>query len=115
MKDGHYDLNFEHVRGCIDIHTELMVKCDNILPMFLSMPILSKEAAIRLAHKGVFPIEASTAVSGIDMGTHYIYLKDRSGSIVGTSEEITELLVPIKPNNKLTKLERKQLKELGLL
>lgn len=72
---------------------------------------ICNEAAVRLAHKGVFPIAATG-----DLGNQKIYFKDFNGLIIGTSNKDESLLSQTpKPNKRLTKIERNQLKLMGLL
>lgn len=68
------------------------------------------EVAVRLAHKGIFPIEATG-----DLGKIKIYFKDKNGLIIGTSNK-DELLLSTLPklNKNLTRIERNQLRAIGL-
>lgn len=69
------------------------------------------EVAVRLAHIGIFPIEATG-----DLGNVKIYFKGKEGLIIGTSNKDESLLSQTpKPNKNLTKIERNQLKLMGLL
>lgn len=69
------------------------------------------EAAVRLAHKGIFPIDGTG-----DLGKIKMYFKDRNGLIIGTSNKDESLLSILpKPNKNLTRIERNQLKAIGLI
>lgn len=71
-----------------------------------------EEVAVRLAHKGIFPITGNSH----QIGMTKFYMRDINGLIIGASVVDAELLSKVpKQNKNLTKVERNQLRLIGLL
>lgn len=98
---------------CSDIPQTLSQKCKDIPnPIQELFGNVCNEASVRLAHMGIFPIDAKSP----ELGNCRIYFKDVNGFIIGTSNKDEALLSQSpKPNKNLTRIERNQLTKMGLL